>query len=67
MECDRGALQFRKLWHIDEAFKSVDCAVRNYDGPAKYETIAHWQAIRDYISVVEASLHAYIEQEAEHG
>ena len=67
MEYDKGALQFRKLWHIDKAFKSVDCAVRNYDGPAEYETIAHWQAIRDYISVVEASLCAYIEQEAEHG
>lgn len=67
MEYDRGALQFREIWRIGEALKSVDCAVRSYDGPAKYETIAHWQAIRDYISVVEASLYAYIEQEAEHG
>ncbi len=67
MEYDRGALQFREIWRIGEALKNVDCAVRGYDGPSKYETIAHWQAIRDYISIIEASLRAYIDQEMEHG
>lgn len=67
MECDRGALQFRKLWHIEDAITGVNCAVRDYNGPDDYEVALQWQALRDYLSVVEASLCAYIEQEAEHG
>ena len=67
MEFNRGTLQFREVWRIGEAIKSVDCAIRGYDGPSKYETIAYWQSLRDYINVIEASLYAYIEQEAGHG
>ena len=67
MEFNRGALQFREVWRIGEAIKNVDCAIRGYDGPSKYETIACWQSLRDYINVIEASLYAYIEEEAEHG
>ena len=67
MECDRGALQFRKLWHIDNAVEGVNSAVRNYNGPDDYEVALQWQALQDYVSVIEASLRAYIEQEAERG
>lgn len=67
MEDDRGALQFRKLWHIDDAISEVNSAVRDYSGPDNYEVALRWQALQDYLSVIEASLHAYIEQEAEHG
>ena len=67
MECDRGALQFRKLWHIDDAVTEVNCAVRDYNGPDKYEVALQWQSLQDYVSVIEASLRAYIEQEMGHG
>ena len=67
MEDDRGALQFRKLWHIDDAITGVNCVVRDYSGPDDYEVALQWQALRDYLNVVEASLRAYIEQEAGHG
>lgn len=63
MEYDKGALQFRKLWHIDEAVAGVNGAVRGYDGPDDYEVALQWQALQDYLSVVEASLLAYINQE----
>lgn len=66
MEDDRGVMQFRKLWHIDDAITGVNCAVRDYNGTDDYEVALQWQALKDYLSVVEASLRAYIEQEAEH-
>ena len=47
MECDRGALQFRKLWHIDDAITGVNCAVRDYNGPDDYEVALQGQARRD--------------------
>ena len=67
MEYDKGALQFRKLWHIDDAVTGVNCAVRDYNGPDDYEVALQWRALQDYVSVIEASLRAYIEQEMGHG
>ena len=67
MESDRGVLQFRKLWHIDDAVTGVNCAVRDYNGPDDYEVALQWRALQDYVSVLEASLRAYIEQEMGHG
>ena len=67
MEYDKGALQFRKLWQIDDAVTGVNCAVRDYNGPDDYEVALQWRALQDYVSVIEASLRAYIEQEMEHG